>query len=741
MIGKTISHYKILNKLGEGGMGVVYKALDTRLDRPVALKFLAPQALVGQENKARLVREAKAAAMLSHPSICTVFEIDEAGGETFIAMEFLDGKSLKDLIAAGPMEPLYAGRIASGVAEGLEEAHGKGIVHRDIKPANIMVMHGAHVKIMDFGVAKSAAAPKLTKTGTSLGTVAYMSPEQARGQDVDGRTDIWSLGAVMYEMLAGRAPFEADYEQAVLYKVINEDPAPISSFRNEVPPELTKVIERALQKNPDGRYQRAREMLADLAAVEKPAPAKTPEMYGALKDVTPSIAVLPFANMSPDPENEYFGDGLAEELINALARIEGLRVAARTSAFRFRGKDEDIRQIGAKLNVTYLLEGSVRRSGSRVRVSAQLISVDDGYHLWSERYDRELEDIFAIQDEITEAIVRQLEVKLLPRAGEPLVKRYTDNMEAYSLYLKGSYNWHSLTAEGWTKCKELFEKAIEIDPGFARAYAGLAVHSGSQAFWGDVPPREAFARARELGGTALRLDPDLAEAHALLAVISMTSDWDWSTGERLMKHAIGLDPTDAMSHADYALLLATRGRFEEALAQADLAHKLDPLSPIIGSWVGMVPCYVGRVDDAVNRLEETVTLKPDYWQSHFSLSQAFLYAEDFDKTVGAAQEAVDLSGGAQIAVTTLACAYYLRGNKDEGDKLYRHLAERSRRGYVHASFFAAIHWARGEADDALKWTEKAIEERDNWLCWHNIEAPCIRRTDPRILGALKNAGL
>jgi serine/threonine-protein kinase len=742
LVGAKISHYKIVEKIGEGGMGVVYKAEDTKLGRPVALKFLASHALGEGEHRERLVREAKAAAMLSHPSICTVYEIDEAGGDTFIAMEFLDGQSLKEILETGPMGPAQAVHVAIQIADGLKEAHSKGIVHRDIKPANIVLTSGGHAKITDFGIAKSAGFSKLTKTGTSLGTVAYMSPEQGKGGDVDGRSDIWSLGVVLYEMLTGRVPFEADYEQAVLYKVMNEDPPPVEGLIARVPAGLKAVIERALKKDSSERYQSPGELVSDLKEVKARGPSGAPAPDAARGDDIPSIAVLPFANLSSDPENEYFGDGLAEELINSLARIEGLRVAARTSAFRFRGKEEDIREIGPQLNVTHVLEGSVRRSGNRIRVTAQLINVDDGYHLWSERYDREFADIFAIQDEITDAIVRQLEVKLLTRSGDPIVKRYTDDLDAYSLYLKGRYYWHSLTAEGWAKCKDMFEKAIELDPNFAGAYVWLAIHSASQAFWGDLPPRQAFAGAKGLAKKALELDPNLPEAYDLMGVYSTFYDWDWKAGEAAYKRAIEIEPgVEGMFYVNYALSLAANGRPEEALGMGELAVKLDPLSPVIASWVGALPCYVGRAGDSVRKLEEAVALDPDYWQSHYFLGYAHLYGEDFENAIISAQEAVDLSGGAQTAMMVLACARYLNGDRSEGDKLYGQLLERSRRGYVHSSLFAALHWARGEPDESLKWTKKAIEERDVWLGFHKVDPPCIRLTDPRIVSALREVGL
>ncbi len=396
LIGKTISHYRIIEKLGEGGMGVVYRAEDTRLERTVALKFLSPDMTRDASATERFVQEAKAAAALNHPNICTVHEIDEADGRTFIAMECVEGENLKVKITSGTLELNEAVDVAAQVAEGLAAAHERGIVHRDIKPANIVVTPGSRAKIMDFGLVRMAGGAQLTRLGTTVGTVAYMSPEQARGETVDHRTDIWSLGVVLYEMLTGKRPFTGDRDQTVIYSILNDDPESITSHVSGVPPEIAGILVKALAKDPTARYQSAGNLAADLKAFRQRLTSDPTAAISVEPEALPSIAILPFANMSPDPENDYFGDGLAEELANALAQLPQLRVAARTSAFQFRGKDSDIREIGTKLNVGTVLEGSVRKAGNRLRVTAQLISVSDGFHLWSDRYDREMEDVFAV---------------------------------------------------------------------------------------------------------------------------------------------------------------------------------------------------------------------------------------------------------------------------------------------------------------------------------------------------------
>lgn len=400
MIGKIISHYKILEKIGKGGMGVVYKAEDTKLKRTVALKFLPKEFTADPEAKERFIQEAQAAGALDHPNICTVYEIDEVNGQTFIVMAYIEGQNLKDRFKSGLLEIEDALEIAIRVAEGLQEAHENGIVHRDIKPANIMLTVKDQAKILDFGLAKLSWGVDLTKTATIMGTVAYMSPEQAKGEKVDHRTDIWSFGAMLYEMLTGERPFKVTHDQAVLHAILNEDPVPITKIRKDIPQELEKIVKKTLEKDLKKRYGVMGAMLKDLKSVGSKSVSVSADK--------PSIAVLPFVNMSADPENEYFSDGLAEDLINALTKITDLHVVARTSSFAFKGEKVDIREIGEKLNVDNLLEGSVRKVGNRVRITAQLIKVKDGYHLWSDRYDRNMEDVFAIQDEITEKIMGKL---------------------------------------------------------------------------------------------------------------------------------------------------------------------------------------------------------------------------------------------------------------------------------------------------------------------------------------------
>ena len=593
MFGKTILHYEILEKLGEGGMGVVYKAQDTKLDRTVALKFLPPELMRESEAKERFVHEARASAALSHSNICTIHEIDQSEGQSFIAMEYIKGETLKDKIAAGLLKLNEAMDIAAQVAQGLEKAHQKGIVHRDIKPANIFVTEDRVVKILDFGLAKLRGQKRLTKEGATVGTVAYMSPEQAKGEEVDHRTDIWSLGVVLYEMLTGQLPFKGEYDQAVVYSILNEELELPSSIRKDIPTPLERIVIKTLDKDPKNRYQNMEEVLDEL---------KAPVVTEKSEERRKSIAVLPFTNMSADPEQEYFCDGMAEEIINVLSHIENLRVIARTSAFTFKGKHEDVRGIGRKLDVAHLLEGSVRKAGKRLRITAQLIKVDDGSHLWSERYDRELEDVLAIQDEIALEISNNLRLKLLKGEKASMMKHTTHNFNAYNVYMKGRYCLNKNTDEWVRIAITYFEKAIQEDVNYAAAHAALAesyIHLYGGI--GVMAAKDSIPRARKAAQHALILDPSLAEAHVALGMIAMYHDWDKATAVKSFERAIELNPNYAKSYIWYASsLIYFEKDYNRAHQMIDKAEELDPLDLLAKIVRLNLFCWQNRFDDARN---------------------------------------------------------------------------------------------------------------------------------------------
>jgi len=744
MIGKTVSHYKILEKLGSGGMGVVYKAEDTKLGRIVALKFLPPELTRDPDAKARFIQEAQAASALDHPNIYTIHEINETEeGQIFICMSYYEGETLKKKIENGPLTLEEAIGIAEFIARGLTKAHEQGIVHRDIKPANIMITADGQVKILDFGLAKLAGQTKLTKVGATMGTIAYMSPEQTHGDEITPSTDIWSLGVVIYEMLTGRLPFKGDYEQAVLYSIINEPPQPIRDLRSGVPFELEQLVKKALAKDPGKRYKQASYIMSDLESIRKNFESKIEKEKTGETEPIPSIAVLPFVNMSPDPENEYFGDGLAEELINALTQLKGLHVAARTSAFTFRGKETDIREIGKRLNVSTVLEGSVRKAGNRLRITAQLINIADGYHLWSERYDREMDDIFAIQDEITTAIVEQLEVELIEKQKETIVKRYTENLEAYDLYLKGIYFWNKITQDGFERSIECFEKAIEKDPHYALAYAGLADSYWWSSFWGNSPPRRTYPKAREAVKRAIAIDDTLGEAHASLATIHTFYDWDWEAAEREFKRAIDLAPSSSYTRVYYSYYLNLRRRYDEAIIQARKAQELDPVSGICNTNLGHRLWQARRYDEAIEEFKKWLLVEPNDWFAHHHLAEVYVAKSMFKEAILEINKAVELSSGVPLDVAAAVMIHYLFGDKDVAERLFESLKKRAGHEYIQPMCFVHIYIILGEVDQAFKWIKKACEERDSFLPWHRVTPMdgMHSTSDPRVDELLDRLGL
>jgi serine/threonine protein kinase/Tfp pilus assembly protein PilF len=743
MIGKTISHYKVLEKLGGGAMGVVYRGQDLKLKRFVALKFLPPDLTRDPKSKERFLQEAQAASALDHTNICNIHEIDETqDGQIFMVLTYYEGETLKKKLKSGPLKLDEAIDIAIQAARGLAKVHEMGIIHRDIKPANMMITKDGVVKIVDFGLAKLGGGMHPDKAGTTMGTAVYMSPEQARGDVVDHRTDIWSLGVVLYEMLTGQLPFRSEYEQAVRYSILNEDPEPITSLRPDLPKELESVIAQGLAKSPGERYQSIDDALFDLRKLKR-------ELKSTISKKQPSIAVLPFANLSADKEQEYFCDGMAENLINALTHVEDLRVVARTSAFSFRGREIDVREIGRKLKVETLLEGSVRKAGSRLRISAQLINVADGYHLWSEKYDRDIgdmccpEDIFGIQDEISLAVVDKLKIKLLGGEKAELVKRHTKDLEAYDLYLKGRFFWNKRTKEGYFKSLTYFQQAIDRDPNYALAYVGIADCYSLLGWYDYLPPQEAFPRARAAAEKALEMDDTLAEANASRGWISANYEWDWLAAENKYQRAIELNPSYATAHQWYAEYLSYVGRHDESIAEAKRAQELDPLSIIINNDLGQVLYYARQYDRAIEQLQKTLELDPNFIVSHFFL--AFLYAQKamHDNAIAEVQKAMSLSAGDDsLMLAQLGTIYSYAGKRDEAKKVLDELHQLSKQRYVSRFYMALIYMGLGQKDQAFEWLEKAYKKRDHWLETLKVH-PWLDslRSDPRFIELLRKMGL
>ncbi|RQW06777.1 MAG: hypothetical protein EH225_02790, partial [Calditrichaeota bacterium] len=567
--GTVISHYKIIEKLGSGGMATVYKAQDLKLERFVALKFLPMQVGASDSDTQRFIQEAKTASALDHPNICTIYEINETEqGQIFIAMSFCEGETLKDKIDRGPLSTKEAIQITQQICKGLGRAHEMGIVHRDLKPANIIVTRDGVVKILDFGVAKFQHKSRFTSPGSVIGTPAYMSPEQARGKEVDQRTDIWALGVLLFQILTANLPFKGENDMALMYSIVHDPPASLSAFRSQVPEILQASLKKALAKNPEERYFSLAQFSKDLDRLHQDGNEAQETKLTAPVQGSPaeSIAVLPLLDLSSEKNQEYFCDGLTEEIINALARIDGLRVASRNTSFQFKDQKLNIGQIGEKLGVRKILEGSLRKSGERIRVTIRLINVSDGFLLWSDDYERELKDIFAIQDDISRSVVENLKVKLADITGSRLIKRYTDNLEAYTAYLQGRFFWNKRTAESMERSIGQFKRAIEIDPGYALAYAGLSDVYLVLGLYGRYAPLEIMPQAISAARDALQLDEELAEAHVSLGCARSVFEWNWPDAEQEFRRGIELNPDYAVAYQWYAInLLTPLGRFSEAL--------------------------------------------------------------------------------------------------------------------------------------------------------------------------------
>ena len=659
MIGKTISHYKILEKLGEGGMGVVYKAEDTKLKRTVALKFLPPDLTRDEEAKQRFIHEAQAASALDHPNVCTIYEIDETkDGQTFMAMGCYEGESLKGKISKGPLKIEAAIDIAIQIAQGLNKAHEKGIVHRDIKPANIFITEDGAVKILDFGLAKLAGRTKLTKTGTTLGTVAYMSPEQTRSEKVDHRSDIWSLGVVLYEMVTGQRPFKGDYEQAVVYSILNEEPDPITSLRTGISTQLERIIDKCFEKRTSARYQHIDELIVDLrkvnqgfqserSSLKKPARKITPIVSifciltliviigsfviheGILRNesymTTPfeqpwenSIAVLPLKNISPDPDQEYFCDGITEQIINNLSQIQQLKVISRTSVMKFKDTQQLIPEIASILNVGYILEGSVRKSQNRIRVTAQLINAKDDFHVWSKDFEGLLVDVFELQDDISEKIVEELISKFSEKGIKRVESRKTNNIEAYEYFLKGKYyheNKYIVTydEESFKLSEMMFKKAIHLDSSFALPYTALADLYHSYYIRGSSSTKkpEYFRLMNECIDEAFRLDSTLAYSYLVKGRIHAI-DQNVEEEFKCLRTAIQLNSNVGWYNVGYGRFFFRRGLYPQAVLYMSRAIELDPLVPSFYWSRGFSYHYSGRFQEAETDYKKALDLEPNH---------------------------------------------------------------------------------------------------------------------------------
>ena len=804
MLGRVVSHYRVVEKLGGGGMGVVYKAEDVKLGRFVALKFLPEQLSQDRQAIERFQREARAASSLNHPHICTIYDVDEYENQNFIVMELLEGNTLKYQISGKPLGLEHVPEYAYQLADALEAAHSKAIIHRDIKPANIFITHRGQVKLLDFGLAKllperkasswqhgptaagstSATNDPLTSAGMTMGTLIYMSPEQVRGEDLDGRSDLFSLGVVLYEMTTGQQPFSGNTSGVIFDAILNRAPVPPIRLNPLAPPQLENIIAKALEKDRKLRYQTASDLRADLQRLKRDtdtnrampvAPGRSPRdilvrqwpyiagvviflalllsfglNVGNLRDRIfdrggagriQSIAVLPFANLSKDAKAEYLSDGITESLINSLSQLPNLTVTSRNTVFRYKGKASDPQQIGHDLGVRVILTGRVIQDGDDLKISVDLEDVQDSRQIWGERYNRKLSSLVSVQEEIATDIYERLRPKITGEEKKLLGKRPTDNPEANRLYLQGLFYWNKWTEPDFMKAADYFSQAVEKDPRYALSYAGLADTYSLLGDAGYVRPSEASPKAKAAAMQALEIDDGLAEGHTSMALVKEHYDWDWPGAEREFKRAIELNPNSATAHQWYGDFLAKMGRSEEGMRETKRAQELDPLSLIINTSMGWQLYAAHRYDQAEQQLLKVLDTDPSFTRARRTLEEVYAQMRKFKEAVGQREKALQLSSSPELALSVEE-DYSKAGYPGVLKSWLEGLLELSKYGYVSSYSVAQTYARLGEKDRAFTWLEKAYDEHDSGLVYLAVE-PMFDdfRSDPRFRELLKRMKL
>jgi serine/threonine-protein kinase len=793
LVGKVLQgRYRFLEKLGAGGMGEVYLAEDTKLNRKVAIKFIQPGSAPDDQANRRLLREARAAAMLDHPNICAIHEVGEEAGRSFIVMQYLEGETLDLRIKREPFNLTHALGIAVEVADALSDAHAHGIIHRDIKPSNVIVTPRGQAKVTDFGLASTGSGARaaesetqslLTSADAVMGTVPYMSPEQLTGDQVDARSDIFSFGVTLYEMVSGRRPFASETTAATASAILTQEPPPLTRYRADLPEELQRIVRKCLEKDRERRYQSAADLKVDLDSLRRDtlsgssqltaagvAEARSkrhrilamaavaagvivviggwyalPHFRGPNVSVNTigSIAVFPFANSSGDQNSEYLSDGITESLINNFSQLPRLRVMARTTMFRYKSKDVDPLKAGRELGVDAALTGRVFQQGETLVVQADLMRVADGSQLWGDRFDRKLADMLAIQDEIATQIAERLRWRLTGDERELITKRYTTNTEAYDLYLKGRYFSAKLTEPDLDKSITYYQQAIAIDPKYALAYVGLANTYGRLgSVFGFRSPREMLPRGQEFAVKALSLDPKLADAHTTLASYKLNYEWNWAEAEQEIKRALALNPNDGAAHQSYGTFYNLQGRLEEGMAERKLGQQFDPLSPLATANVGYPYYYAHRYDEAIGHFRRALELDPNYSWGHLWIGQAYVQKGMYREAIDEIDQAIRLSGGDTRARATLGHAYGVAGKRDDALKILGELRAVSEQKYVSPYFIALVYLGLKEDDRVFASLEAAYQERHPYLILLKVEPVFDRlRSDPRFIALEKRVGL